>query len=249
MYHARQRHTTGEWRAYLLHVECVRRNPKYREGYEEWKKLQADEFTGDWYKSLVAGRWGLLHNAPLPDPDNRPLLDTITGAKPPKDCWLPHDERVDPVTSRALDMTGFSKLTEQALPDSIKSGLLFLTLFPEESPDRWIRTVLNIRQSKRTLMQEFEQFIDNALAARKQARLAQHIPNRRVRLQECLDCLKVFDFKQSGKIHAAIGERLWPDSHGDTEKKSRVYYQKAKNLIDSPPLMRGSHCGGIQGRT
>jgi hypothetical protein len=141
-------------------------------------------------------------------------------------------------------MTGFSKLTEQALPDSIKSGLLFLTLFPEESPDRWMRTALNIRQSKRTLMQEFEQFIDNALAARKQARLAQHIPNRRVRLQECLDCLKVFDFKQSGKIHAAIGERLWPDSHGDTEKKSRVYYQKAKNLIDSPPLMRGSHNAG-----
>ena len=243
-YDFKQRLTAEDWRTYLLHVECVRRNPQYRDGYEEWKKEAADDFYGDWYKLMVSGRWGLLRSAPLPGPDERLPFDAIRSAKPPKGLILPQDEQVDPSASRAHDQCMLSSAfqpAESVLPDSVKAGMLFLTLFPEQSPDKHVRTVLNIRRSKRALMQSCERFIDLALAARKEAGLSQQVPRRRVRLEECLDCLKVFDLKQSGKTHAEIGESMWPNSRGDIEKKSQVYYQKAKDLIDSPPLMRGRH--------
>jgi hypothetical protein len=116
------------------------------------------------------------------------------------------------------------------------AGMLILTYFPEEKPERHSYTVFNLRWTKRDLRESFESWLDATLRERAQSGLKQQLPKRRVRLDDYVNYLKAYDLRMNKLTFRAIENRLWPnlDAVGN---KGRQYFLKGEHLVRTPPLV------------
>lgn len=232
----KQRHREEEWRKYLLHIECVRRNAKYGEDYREWARAKDDEMWGTILRCCIAGRWGLVYDEPLPNPRKFPSLSSIMRNKLPPKGRVLKDDYGDPFERKGLDSITFFDSTTHLRHPALE-GQVVMFYFPENSSGSH-RAVLNLRLPKQTIMTEFEKMLDGWRKARKAAGLTKFVPERRFHLEEWVSQLKVYDLRNKGLKFAEIGENMWPGDKGDSEAKAKVCFTRAQYLIAHPPLVR-----------
>ena len=229
-----------EWRDYLLHYECVRRNEEFKKRYVEWKreseKENIGELTIDMLRSLLASQWGLQWDEPLPDPTQRPSLSYICKSTPHNSFQLPQESKVDPAAQK-----GMQALRSLPFPDethsSLLDGLLVLNYYQERLPGFVSRGVINLRLSKKSIMKALEHYIDAWLKDLQDAGLEQRKPSRRIRLEEGITQLQVYDLRALGVPFPCIGATMFKGDKGDAEKKSKDHFRMAKRLIENPPLL------------
>ena len=209
---SKTRQKRDKWRAYLLHRECVRRNSEYRKGYEEWKREAANEFSGEPFlgilRDMLAARWGLLRGEPPPNPDETPPLEGILQSTPPNSFMLPQEYKVDPAAGKGMDAL---QLLPPEKPTNLSAvaGLLVLNYFPEDHPELVSRGIINLRLSKNSIMKSFENYLDAWIKKRKDAKLHQRKPSRRVRLEEGIKQLEIYDLRKSGVMFSQIGATVF----------------------------------------
>ena len=185
------------WRQYRLHLECVRRNPRYLEQYRKLGEISDPEES----KVEAAGlnsRWSLWVHEPPPDPDDRPDLDSLNeGPKKrkkgsPPDVYLPGDLRPDALEDKALREFQFFPKGREHL-----SGVLLLVYFPEGSDSfsspPWPVTTISMARAKKDIFKRLHQFADAVLAKRRQQGLSQKRSPKKLHIDHCFQCLKVYD--------------------------------------------------------
>lgn len=229
-----------EWRDYLLHYECVRRNEGFRKGYEEWKRESENENAGEltigMLRDLLASQWGLQCGESLPDPTQRPSLSYISDSIPLDSFQLPQENMVDPAAQKGMEVLQFLSPPTPANP-SLLAGLLVLNFYHERFPGFISRGVINLRLSKKSIMKSFETYIDAWLKERKDAGFEQRKPLRRIRLEAGVNQLTVYDLRASGMPFSHIGANVFRGEKGDLEKKAKDHFRMAKRLIENPPLL------------
>jgi hypothetical protein len=72
---------------------------------------------------------------------------------------------------------------------------VILAYFPEKDPEHFAVTALDIRWTKKDLMETFESWVDATLAERARTGLKQERPSHRLRLEESAEHLKVHDLR------------------------------------------------------
>ncbi len=223
-------------RFYHLNRECVRRNPKYAEQYQEAKKPSATF----WTKYGMISEWGLWNNDELPDPAERPDLNKLKKLRAASFVSLPHETAFDPDIDRMMLSETFIKLGALADEKSLKDlkGMMLLLHFPEKTPVNWEMTAIKTKWSKKDIMEYFTIIIDSILKKRREQGLSQEKAGGRLRVDQDFDYLKVYDLRQAGKSFRKVAEIMWPGSLVDTERKARLYYKKAKELIEEPPIWK-----------
>lgn len=229
-----------EWRDYLLHSECVRRNQGFRKGHEEWKRESENEFAGEltigMLRDLLASQWGLLWGEPLPDPTQRPSLSYIAKSTPLDSFMLPQERMVDPAAQKGMQALQFLPSPNPTNP-SLMDGLLVLNYYQERFPGFVSRGVINLQLSKKSIMKSLETYVDAWLKERKDAGFEQRKPSRRIRLEAGIKQLTVYDLRMSGVPFSRIGATLFEGEKGDLEKKAKDHFRMAKRLIENPPLL------------
>ncbi len=220
---------------YRVHYEGVRRNPEYAEAYQE---LKSDPGRSGFHKQLLALDWGILPKDPLPHPHKRPPLDQALSRAISKVRELPHlpgEFWISPQQQQAMQLFGV-ELTDMRLDPKAMAGMLVLTYFPEQAPQRHAITVLDIRWSKKDILEAFEIWLSSTLEDRAAAGLKQERPRKRFRLGEYRDYLKAYDLRTGGRRFREIGEIMWKGHRGDLARKASEYYKKGQALVSSPPL-------------
>ncbi len=225
-------------RLYHLNRECVRRNPKYILQYQEATRPSATI----WAKLGMISEWGLWSNDELPDPKERPDLDKLRELKASYPVSLPFDRTFDPEIDRAMSVFT-SKLHSFSDEKSFKDlkGMMILVHFPEKTPANWEMTAIKTNWSKKDIVEFFTSLIDSILRKRREQGLTQEKAGSRLRIKNDFDYLKVYDLRESGKSFREVAEIMWPGSQFeavDSERKARLYYKKAKELINEPPIWR-----------
>ncbi len=225
-------------RFYHLNRECVRRNPKYIEQYRQAIKPSASP----WTKLGLFSEWGLWKNDKLPDPKGRPDLDKLREATATKPVFLPFSSTFDPGLDRAMSLFT-SKLHSFSDAKAFKDlkGVMILLHFPEKTPSQWEMTAIKTSWSKKDIMEYFTSLIDSILKKRREHGLSQEKSEGRLRIKNDFDYLKVYDLRESGKSFREVAEIMWPGSkvnEVDTERKARIYFRKAKELINEPPIWK-----------
>jgi hypothetical protein len=120
--------------------------------------------------------------------------------------------------------------------------MLMLAYFPEKNPARSRLMAFDMRWAKRDLLEAFEGWVDRAIAERTEEGLKQERPQRRFRLREYKDYLKVYDLRCDGKKFKEVAKALrWSGDVDDLEKRARDYYRKARALVEDPPLTPKGH--------
>jgi hypothetical protein len=236
----KQEQKVEEWRLYKLHCECVRRNQKYTQDYQDWLEKHEKDPAWTFY---ITGHWMLLRSEDPPNPIERPSLDEIKTLAPPKKIRTPKDDEIDRFVDDGLFAISMGPHLDPYNVPEAASGLVMLTYFPEKDPGKWQRTAINMRLPKRSIMESLEFWVDTWMKERKEAGLKQQAPPGRIHLDTCIEYLKVFDLRMQGSSVREIGELLWPDRYGDREEKAKKYYKKAEKLIMTPPLL-GKALGG-----
>jgi hypothetical protein len=117
------------YRVYRLHRECVRRNEEFEKDYGEWAATK--EPTRSMLNWNIRAKWMLQAVEPLPVPHKRPPLGAILKAVPLGEVRLPHEERIDPRTWKALDILQPDYRNSNP-PHPGLSGLLVMNYYPEE---------------------------------------------------------------------------------------------------------------------
>ena len=211
-----------------------------KKGHGEWKREAATQFSRGPFvgmlRDMLAAQWGLLWGVPLPDPDETPPLEDILKGTPPDSFMLPQEYKVDPAAEKGMEALMLHR-PENHANLSVFAGLLVLNYYPENDPELTSGGIINLRLSKKTIMKSFESYLDEWLRERKGAQLQQRKPSRRVRLEEGIKQLKVFDLRMSGETFSQIGTTAFQDEEGNLEKKAKDHFKMAKRLIENPPLL------------
>lgn len=224
------------YRIYRLHRECVRRNEEFGKDYGEWAAT-----TEKPMKSMLSGniiaKWMLRSIEPLPVPHERPPLGAILKTIPLGVVRLPHEERIDPRTWKALNILQ-PDYRKPNPPHPGLSGLLVMNYYPEEGfPGNHYRSVLNMRWPEKVLRESVTRFIRERLQERKQAGLKQQTPNYKIRLGQCVEFLKVYDLKKEGKSYRDISLTIESSNRLVREQKAKEYYRRGRQLVMNPPLL------------
>jgi len=231
---------------YLVHYECVRRNPKYRKLYkqclrEQLTKWQSPQWDPVDSPALYYERWGILAGDTMPDPFRIPPLDQALKRKIDSAYQepfpLPEESFVDPLESKALGHLATQKLVEDQSVLQHLQGILALVYFPEGTPHLRTTTALNVRMSKADLMAGLERFVDLILEGRAKAGLKQQRSSDKIRWDQCPEYVAAYDLRNAGKTYKQIGLTLWNGQEGDLEKRARDYVRRGKTLVKFPPLI------------
>lgn len=223
---------------YNLHRECVRRNLQYLQDYQELKGMQESKVFG--LKSTVLkSHWGLWGNDTLPDPDQFPDLDQLKSSKATSDVYIPGDLSSDSAEGVAQYITPTLLNDLDRLKDVLPKlkGTLVLIDFPEEPGPPWSISVVNMKESKKYIHEALLEKADSILRRRRQRGLKQYRPDKRLRLEEGFEYLKIYDLRKAGKTFREIAEHMWPEQQGELGKKARLYFKKASAIIDNPPIL------------
>jgi len=230
----KERRRRDEVKLYRIHYECVRRNPDYQESY-----AKLAEHPGELAPALLGADWGIRRGDQLPDPRERPNLDQSLSADIPE--WevsprfpvtFPRDHRLE----IAMQTASFG-LTDAKVERTSMAGTLILGYIPDEDPQHPRVMALDMRWSKKDLMEAFEFWVDWMLADRAVAGLNQVRPKKRLRLNVYEDYLESYDLKTyERRTFAEIARTLWPTAVGDIEKRARDHYRKGRELVLNPPL-------------
>jgi hypothetical protein len=183
--------------------------------------------------------WGILRGDALPDPAASPPLDQALSRPIPEDLGepiLPGEFATTPEMRQAMETFAFA-LGDMRMDEKTAAGLVVLSYFPEKDPEHFAVTALDIRWTKKDLMDSFESWVDATLAERARAGLNQERPRQRLRLDQWSEYLRVYDLRSEGKRFTEIGELMWKGLGGDLEKKAKEYHQKGKSLVRNPPLV------------
>jgi len=223
-------------RLYRLHYECVRRNARYQ---KELRALRRRPSPSEMSQEFLGLDWGILRGDALPDPAASPPLDQALSRSIPEDLGepiFPGEFATTPQMRQAMETFAFA-LGDMRMDEKTAAGLVVLSYFPEKDPEHFAVTALDIRWTKKDLMDRFESWVDATLAERARAGLKQERPRHRLRLEESGAYLRVYDLRCAGKRFAKIGELMWKGSEGDMEKKAKEYYLKGKSLVLNPPCL------------
>lgn len=191
------------------------------------------------YASCLASEWGLMRADALPDPKERPSLDKLLDYKLSFEVTsLPSDYEADMMLPQSDKFFEHDLLR---LPRKYKSerlkGSLYLVCIPEESEPNWI-TRVDLKRPKEYIEEYLLATCDSIIDSRRKHGLKQERQKKRLRLDQWIDYIKVYDLREECKKYLQIAEELWGEAEGDIERKARLYYQKAKNLIDKPPIRK-----------
>ncbi len=220
---------------YRVYYECVRRNPEYAEAYRELKSGPRRSKSS---RQLLALAWGILPDDPLPDPDERPPLDQALSRVIPEVPGLPllpGELWISPQLQKVMQSFGVG-LMDIRLDPKAMAGMLVLAYFPEQAPKRHTITALDIRWSKKDILETFETWLSSTLEERATAGLKQERPRKRLRLSEYRDYLQAYDLRTERRSFKEIGAIMWERHVGDLARKAKEYYEKGKDLVSSPPL-------------
>ena len=211
------REALQEWRrAYDLHRECVRRNPDYSVAYGKLQTIKDPEERVA-RAVLLSEQWGLSPNDDLPNPCDRPDLESVKQEKDiPRAERLARTAWVDPIDFDALIDFDLHLLKGLDFLSTRVKGYLFLLYFPEEPGPPWAKRPIDMRQSKKRIQKAVVGLLDEALADRKRHGLTQLQPSVRVRLEKSFDALRVYDMKEQRKRYDEIEAALWPGRDGGT---------------------------------
>jgi hypothetical protein len=129
-------------------------------------------------------------------------------------------------------------LTDAKVDRATVAGTLTLAYIPDEDQQHRHRvTTLDMRWSKKDLMETLEFWVDQFLSDRATAGLKQERPAQRFRVAEYADYLRVFDLmEERRKTYREPAHALWPGAAGDPAKRARDYYNKGRRLVMNPPL-------------
>jgi hypothetical protein len=94
-----------------------------------------------------------------------------------------------------------------------------------------------MRWPEKVLRESVTRFIRERLQERKQAGLKQQTPNYKIRLDQCVEFLKVYDLKKEGKSYRDISLTIDSGNRLDREQKAKEYYRRGRQLVMSPPLL------------
>jgi hypothetical protein len=219
---------------YRIHYERVRRNSEYK---ERFAALTEHSWGADYAHRVLAGEWGVRSGDEAPNPEERPPLgEALTRAIPEgwsaRSTALLTDRRLDRAMSAVSAALTGTKLDREAI-----AGTLSLAYIPDEDEQRHRVTTLDMRWSKKELMETLESWVDQFLRDRAMAGLNQERPQQRLRVTEYSDYLRAYDLREEGRrTYREIAETLWPAAAGALEKRARDYYNKGKALILKPPL-------------
>lgn len=224
-------------RLYLLNMECVRRNPKYRMQYQELKKIK-NELELRMKSNMLVSDWGLNKIEDLPNPEKRPALERLRRKKARSEIYIPGDLYIDPRISYANSTVGIDilKFLNDEKRNALK-GTLLLVYIPEEQGPPSV-TAINTRWAKKDIEESLLSWADEFVSRRKKHGLSQEYQKTRLRVDQGFEYLKVYDLREKGKSFGAVANILWGDKAGDTRKQASLYYQKAKRLIDTPPILQ-----------
>lgn len=227
-------------RLYLLHRECVRRNPQYGRAYRKVHAIRDPERYAvelGW----LGRHWGLSPSEDPPDPAEWPQADpeallrafrTGTAASPSALAQL------DPVEFDAA--TQGVDLLRSILPRLAQQlkGFLFLVQLPERPDPPWGVAAIDLRRPKDEVLRAVRELVDEAWKNRS-PRYRERTPMRGP-LQKGFAYLRVYDLRIKGQRRLKdIGSLIWPTLiNQDTEQKAGVYLAKAKAMIAHPPLLQ-----------
>jgi hypothetical protein len=136
-----------------------------------------------------------------------------------------------------------SALKDMRMDEKALAGLAVLAHFPEKDPEHFVVTALDMRWTKKNLMESFESWVNATLTERARAGFRQERPHHRQRLDESSQYLRAYDLRSEGKTFAEIGRLIWKGSEEDLAKKAREYHRKGTKLVLDPPLVpRRTRC-------
>jgi hypothetical protein len=231
---SKKRRVREELTLYLVHCECVRRNPRYA---EEYPRRSEHPFGADIAQTWFASEWGLLPGDELPNPTDRPPLEQALSRAIPRELGLPYRPGSLVPDRRVMDALMGARFSDIVADRTRAAGMLLLVYFPEEDFERPTLSVFDARWSKRDLLEGCEAWIDQAITKRKSSGLQQERPAQRLRLSEYPDYLRVYDLRSGGKTFKEIATALWADRAGDLEKRARDYYLRGEALVLNPPRL------------
>ncbi|MDR4470586.1 MAG: hypothetical protein MRJ68_20170 [Nitrospira sp.] len=227
-------------RLYLLHRECVRRNPQYGRAYRKVHAIRDPERYAvelGW----LSRHWGLSPSEDPPDPAEWPLADLEallrayrTGTAASKSALAQLDPVEFDAATQGLDLLRsiLPRLAQQM------KGFLFLVQFPERPNPPWGVAAIDLRRPKDEVLGVVRDLVDEAWKNRS-PRHRERTPMRGS-VQKGFAYLRVYDLRIKGQRRLKdIGSLMWPALISqDTEQKAGVYLAKAKAMIAHPPFLR-----------
>jgi hypothetical protein len=126
--------------------------------------------------------------------------------------------------------------SDARLEPKAMAGMLLLTYFPEDAPEHPSVVALDIRWSKKDLLDCFEEWISYTLTEREVAGQKQERPTQRYRRRDYASYLQVYDLRMRRRTFKAIGETMWPGLDGDLDQKAREHFRRGKTIVLQPPL-------------
>jgi hypothetical protein len=217
---------------FRVHYECVRRNPEYRKRYAE---AGEHGWGAEYARRVLAAEWGIRSGDP-PNPEDRPPLASALMREVPAGWSVATRSLTDRRLREAAGVVS-AALTKAKIDRASVSGTLTLAYIPDEDRQRHRVTTVDMRWSKKDLMDLLEGWIDVFLKDRGTAGLKQERLEKRLRVGVYTHYLRVYDLREAGKKYREIAHALWPRQSGDLEKRARDYYNKGKALVLDPPLM------------
>ncbi len=228
---------------FLFHLECVRRNPKYKREYDQWVARQRPIVDSplsvfeDYWKLLVFER---------PNPNERPDLGEIfQKGKLVKPLWgeifqFPTNEmRALHVMTASPRPCKFSKSEINYL-----KGHLLLLYFPEEENNRRqpAISVVDMGRSKGEVIKTISNKINTWMKDRMKAGLKQEKADRRIPWNEIIKYLRAYDLFENKKrdklTYEKIGIRLGMKGEGfEIAREAKRYVEKGKGFVENPPLL------------
>lgn len=235
---SRRRILDQELKLYRIHCECVRRNPEYKKYYEEWQGMtNAPDVERVLAQQDLVNRWGVLPGD-FPDPKKRPSLKkALTKAVHSRYevsrylGWRNSDPRVQYAHNAFRTTVVHREVEAQQV-----AGMLLLLYFPEENCEQPYYDAINMRWSKKDLMEAWGHFVDCCIRDRKKAGLKQEAPQQRLRLEEYELYLKAYDLRKMKHTYKEIDLQIFSQLGGD-EKRGFTYYRKGEALVANPPLL------------
>src|ERR1051326_7545830 len=134
----KQREVDEQWRFYLLHRECVRRNTDYQADYE--KREEED---------LYASGWGLIS---FIDPKERLPLENILTEKQPPDVGRPDQYSFDPYEIAAMYFLDQKNRLWSREDNPPLDSILVMTYFHKGKTETTFRHLENMRRPKGKIM-------------------------------------------------------------------------------------------------
>ena len=179
-------------------------------------------------------KWGILPGN-LPDPDETPSLDKLfpepTDAEIASLMWQSPEAR----HFQAIDAFQ-PTFSHREINANQVAGILYLMYFPEENYEHPSYTALDMRWSKKDLMEAFEDSVDNYLRSRRKTGFKQAVPQTRRRLDQYVKYLRAYDLRLLKQSYKKIDLLLFPRLGGD-EKRGALYCRKGESFVANPPRL------------